>query len=45
MYFQHIATDTVLPVKQGSMQYSDHEDLKKGKTAVHIGFVKWKNEW
>ena len=43
LYFQHIATDTLIPVTKKSMDSTP--ELKKGETIVWIGFINWKDEW
>ena len=43
LYFQHIATDTVLAVTKKSMEV--FPDFKEESTLFFISFVKWKNEW
>lgn len=43
LYFQHIATDTLLVVTKKSMDV--HPDFKEESTMFFISFVKWKNEW
>jgi len=43
LYFEHIATRTVLPVTVKS--YNTLPELIEGKTILTCSFVKWKNNW
>ncbi len=43
LYFQHIATNTEIPVTKKSMDSSP--DFIEGESIVMISFIKWKNEW
>lgn len=45
MYFQHIATDRIIPVTLKSMQSGAKDYFEPDETVALIGFVKWKNEW
>ncbi|MBI4648625.1 MAG: DUF3843 family protein [Bacteroidia bacterium] len=43
LYFQHIASDTIVPVIKRSIE--KRRELKEGESILFISFVKWKNEW
>lgn len=43
LYFQHIATDTIIPVTKISLK--SNSEFREGETIVLISFVKWKDDW
>ncbi len=43
LYFQHIASDTVIAVTKKSLERI--KGTVENETIFHIGFIKWRNEW